>query len=172
MPVIARTRDIGDLGRRWQIGFLSARQRQQFRSWLALDQTIFAHQCDRRFGSALAEYDAARTLQTVKEVGEFEWLQRIARRHDAIDDVTRDDTIEAARVMIGEAMILQNGFDSFGQGRTGKAAVEPMAQPPIVAIAPDVNVVGECWERPRIPAINMNARQIDHALAGHRRDRI
>ena len=47
--------------------------------------------------------------------------------------------------------------------RVGVAAGDPMAEAPILGVAPGVDVAGKGWIGPRIPGVDVNVVEIDHA---------
>ena len=56
--------------------------------------------------------------------------------------------------------------------RTAETAVEPLAVWPVRGIAPIGRGIGKRRIGPRIPAVDVDVIEIDHALSRHRRDRI
>ena len=109
-------------------------------------------------------------LARVEEEGELERLQGLARRHDAVDDEAAERAGERAGVVGGEAVVVEDGGDGGAERRAGEAAGEPVAEPPVGAVAPHVGVGGEGRIGPRVPAVDVDVGEIDHA-ARRRRSR-
>ena len=163
LAVIAARRNEAHLGRRRQLRLLPARQRQQRAVGARLDEIALFEGNHRRLDAAMAKQDGAAALQRIEEVGKLQRLQRVARRHDPIDDVARHRAVERAGLVLGKAVVGEQLRHRLGQRRVGEAARQPMAEAPVVAIAPHGGVGGKGRIRARIPAIDVDALHIDHA---------
>ncbi len=82
------------------------------------------------------------------------------------------DAGERAGVVGGEAVVVEDGGDGGAERRVGEAAGDPVAEPPVGAVAPHVGVGGEGGVGARVPAVDVDVGEIDHAPGVDGRDRV
>src|SRR5581483_3690421 len=138
--IVAGRRDVGELGGHRQVGLLRTRERCQRIGWPALDETIGGEPDYRGLLAAVGEYDAALALARIDEEGELERLQRLVRRQHAVDDEAGEHAVKTARVIGGEAVVVEDRRHRRAERRTGMPAGDPVAEAPVLGIAPGLAV--------------------------------
>ena len=176
--------DVGELGGGRQVGLLRARQGGERLVGALLDEGVVVERGDAGAGAAVREDDGAVALARVEEEGEFERLQGLAGGQHAVDDEAGDEAGQRAGVVGGKAVVGEQGRDGAVERRAGEAAGDPVAEAPVGAVAPGVGVGGEGRIGARVPGVDEQVVEIDHAAvvdgrtpdwslrcSGHRRDR-
>ena len=118
------------------------------------------------------EYDLPAAFHRIEEERQFQWLQRLARRHQPIQRITVQDAFQQRRIEIREARIAKYSLDSSRHRRARRSPADPMTTPPVVGIPPLFRIGRKRWIRPGIPGVNVRARDIDHRSAVDVGDRI
>ena len=157
--------DEGELGRGGEVRLLRAGERGERRAGAALDQGVGVELGDGGLGAAVGEDDAALALARVDEEGKLQRLQGLARGEHAIDEEAGERADERAGVVGGKAVVGEDGGDGGVERRVGKAAGDPVAEPPVVAVAPHVGVGGEGRVGARVPAVDVDVGEIEHRPA-------
>ena len=119
-----------------------------------------------------AERDLSAAFQNVEEIGKLQRLQGLSRRHDAIDHISMEGSRHRIHARPTKPVIEHYRLQSRIQCAAGHAPVQPMAEGPVRAIAPNIEGGGEGRMRPCIPAIGQNVSGAHHTAAIDGRDRI
>ena len=110
----------------------------------------------------MGEDDAPLALARVDEEGKLQRLQGLARGEHAVDDEAGERADERAGVVGGKAVVGEDGRDRGIERRIGEAPGDPVAEPPVVAVAPHVGVGGKGRIGARIPAVDVDVGEIEH----------
>src|SRR5262249_50063394 len=132
--------DVGELGRGRQVGLLRARQGGERLLGALLDQGGVIEGGEAGAGAAVRGDDGAVAVARGEEEGEFERLQGFAGRQHAVDDEAGDEAGQRASVVVGKAVVGEQGGNGGIERRAAEAAGDPVAEAPVGAVAPGVGV--------------------------------
>ena len=163
--IAAGSRNVGELGGGGQVRLLRARQCGERVARAGLDEVVGRKLDDGELRAAMVEDDAAAALARIDEEAELQRLQRLARGEHAVDDEAGEHAGEAARVVGGKTVVGEDGRDRGGKRRGGMAAGDPVAEAPVVRIAPGAGVGREGGPGARIPGIDVDMARIDQRPA-------
>ena len=163
--IVAAGGDEGDLCGGGQIRLLRPCEGGQRDLGAGLHEVVGRELRGRLGRAAVGEDDPCAALAGVEEEGEFQRLQRVARRHHAIDDEAPEETVEGAGVVGRETVVGEDRPYRRGERRAGDAAGEPVAETPVGAVAPGFGVGGEGGPGARVPGVDVQAVEVDHAAA-------
>ena len=85
----------------------------------------------------MGKLDEAAGLRRIEQKAEPQRLQRLAHRHDAVDDKAIEETVELGHVVAEEAVVFEDRPHDRGQRAAADTPGQPVSQLPIAAVGPD-----------------------------------
>jgi hypothetical protein len=170
--IAAGGRDEGELGGGGKVGLLGAGEGGERRTRAALDKGVGGQLGDGELRAAVGEDDASLALARVEEEGKLQRLQGLTRGEHAVDEKAGERADQRGGVMLGKAVVGEEGGDGGVERRIGKAAGDPVAEAPVVAVAPHLGVGGEGRIGARVPAVDVDVGEVEHRRGVDGRGRV
>jgi len=161
LAVIAGRVVIGERSFRGKIAVMAARLAPQ-RLVLHIGQHLHGPRRQARL-HARPEFKPRPVLDDVDQEALRQRLDQASRRGEIALHIAREVAAHFRHVVIGKAMILEQGCENIGERARPQSPVQPVAGAPVRAVGPEIEILRKGRLRPRIPGPQEDLSRIDHA---------